>query len=498
MKSQIQQTAAKPLALHQAHHNRDGAGCRLLVITLCLVCAGFGGVYWWAFAGGENWWHSALGPSKAAFRGKVTLDGEPLRGAELVTWPDRAGVRQSVGFIDQDGEFILRTDIAGNYIDQTFVGRYRVSIVQFAMQVGASPPRMTSPAKYADPETSGLTITVDRDSSKNYALFELLPAVQQAREAARRSQCKNNLKQIGLAFQNYHDQAKQFPVHISWSGSNNFRGGFSDKVFLLPYLEQTANYKATNFVTNCAPFDSGGWQCGGSNPNIATQSIRLPAFVCPSEPNEIFGGRANFNYVINHGTSHMNHTGTANSRSENGQHNGVASFVQGAGAPASHWLRSDQPVNIGRITDGTSSTALYSELVIDHMPNQPSSDSNPVLLRTQVHTWADGTSTQATRQACLGQTRLSGRPRMRGRSWAWSFMGVGSAYNHTMMPNEKTCHSYTDDWGGSNLMTAGSHHGGMVNVAMADGQVRGISNNVANDVWWSIGTRNGAERVADF
>ena len=327
----------------------------------------------------------------------------------------------------------------------------------------------------------------------------LLPAVQQAREAARRSQCKNNLKQIALAFHNYHDGAKQFPVSISWSGNDDFRGAFSDKVFLLPFLDQAPNFKRTDIVTGCGAFDPGGWNCGGGNPNTALQSIRLPAFVCPSEPNEIFGGQANFNYAINHGTSHHNHTGAVDSRAGNGNHNGVASFVQGAGAPSSHWLRSDVPVGTNKITDGTSSTALYAEIQIDHLPNQGAPDPNPAQRRTQVHSWADSSpSTQTTRQQCINQTGLSGRPNMRGRAWAWSFMGVGSAYNHTMMPNEKTCHSYTDDWGGSNLMAAGSRHQGMANVAMADGQVRGINSTIGNAVWWGIGTRNGSERVSDF
>lgn len=326
----------------------------------------------------------------------------------------------------------------------------------------------------------------------------LLPAVQQAREAARRSQCKNNLKQIALAFHNYHDSAKQFPVNISWSGSNNFRGAFSDKVFLLPYLERKAEYQLTNFVTGCGAFDPGGWNCGGGNPNIVTQSTRLPVFICPSEAYTVRGGMANFNYAINHGTSHRNHTGTANQMSGNGNHNGVASFVQGAGAQAGFWLRSDPPVNTATIRDGTSNTALYSEIQVDHLTSQPGPDPDSVFRRTQVHTWAGGASTQATRQDCLNKTGLSGRPNMRGRAWAWSFMGVGSAYNHTMMPNEKNCHSYTDDWGGSNLMTAGSYHSGQANVAMADGQVRSVSSTIANNVWWAIGTRNGAEKESNF
>ena len=327
----------------------------------------------------------------------------------------------------------------------------------------------------------------------------LLPAVQQAREAARRSQCKNNLKQIGLAMHNYHDSAKQFPVSISWSGSDNFRGAFSDKVFLLPYLDRKANYDLTDFKTGCGAFDSGGWNCGGGNPNIKTQSIRLPVFNCPSEGNDVFSGQGNFNYAINHGTSHRNETGGANIVAGNGRHNGIASFVQGAGAPASHWLVSDSPTTSAKVLDGLSSTAMYAEIQIDWNTNQPGPDPNAAIRRTQVHSWAGGSSTQATRQDCLtNQNGLSGRPNMRGRSWAWSFMGVGSAYNHTMMPNEKNCHSYTDDWGGSNLMAAGSYHNNQAHVAMADGAVKSVSSNIATDVWWRVGTRDGGVPAGAF
>ncbi len=146
---------------------------RLLLIGLCLMGLGAGGVYWWTFEGGEKWWRTVLLPAKAAFRGKITLDGVPLRGGQLMAWPERAGVPRSVGFIGQDGEFLLQTDIDGNYFEYAFVGRHRVTIAQFAMQVGASPPVMTSPAKYANAATSGLSITVDRDASKNNILIEL-------------------------------------------------------------------------------------------------------------------------------------------------------------------------------------------------------------------------------------------------------------------------------------------------------------------------------------
>ena len=164
----------------------------LLLIVVGLLGIGAGGVYWWTFGGGEKWWQNAWLPAKAAFRGKVTLDGNPLRGGQLTTWPDRLGVPRSVGFIGQDGEFVLNTDIDGNYIEQAFVGRHRISIAQFALQAGASAPRMTSPAKYSNPDTSGLFLVVDRDPSKNFAEFALVSDSQKSNEPAASAEDKSS------------------------------------------------------------------------------------------------------------------------------------------------------------------------------------------------------------------------------------------------------------------------------------------------------------------
>jgi prepilin-type N-terminal cleavage/methylation domain-containing protein len=309
----------------------------------------------------------------------------------------------------------------------------------------------------------------------------LLPAVQQAREAARRTQCRNNLKQIGIALHNYHDTYSILPCSIGWSGNDNFRGAWSDKVFLLPYIDRDVEYRGTNL--NLQPWDSGGW---AGNDNIEVHSPKIPVFNCPSQRFELFGGQANFTYAINHGTSHIapgNQTG-------NGNHNGIASFVFGAG---SGW-GCDKKVNFAKVADGLSNTAAYSEFVIQD------GNGTAVLknVKSQVYTWASGNDVAAMRQNCLSQTGLSGRNDMRGRSWAWSFMGVGSAYNHTMMPNEKSCHSYTDDWGGSNLMSASSAHVGGVHVLIADGAVRFVNENVNQEIWWGIGTRDGNETITDF
>lgn len=78
-------------------------------------------------------------------------------------------------------------------------------------------------------------------------------------------------------------------------------------------------------------------------------------------------------------------------------------------------------------------------------------------------------------------------------------MGTGNGYNHTMMPNERSCHVFNNghDWFGKNLMAAGSNHPGSVNVALADGSVRNVSETVLPDVWWALGTRNGGEAVSN-
>ncbi len=306
----------------------------------------------------------------------------------------------------------------------------------------------------------------------------LLPAVQQAREAARRSQCKNNLKQIGLAMHNYHDMASQFPISIGWNPRNNERhGAFSDKVFLLPYLDRASEYQLTD--PNLRPWDSGGWF--GSE-NIQAHSGRLPVFNCPSQPYEVSGGAANFTYSINVGVVDSRHNSNGSD-----MHNGFSCFV-GAGG------NSSAPVNAASVSDGLSNTAAYSEFVIEHDPN----DSGP--RSHTVHHWAAGNTPAQIRADCLAKTQKGGRYGMRGRSWAFSFVGVGSTYSHTMAPNDKPCHSRSGagDWEGTSVMSASSMHPGGVHVLMGDGAVRFVNDSVDYNTWLSLGTRNGAEIVGEF
>jgi prepilin-type N-terminal cleavage/methylation domain-containing protein len=316
----------------------------------------------------------------------------------------------------------------------------------------------------------------------------LLPAVQQAREAARRTQCKNNLKQIGLAMHNYHDNFTVFPISMSWGRTEpandwDRRQAFSDKVFMLPYLDQTPIYNATNF--NDFPWNP--WNTGS---NLA-QSGRLPVFNCPSNANVNGNGpRGNFTYAINIGVIDYspNNVNIISGTYWLGKHNGLACYT--------NWPNeSDPPVTVAQISDGTSVTAMYSEFGM-----VPCNTGETGKKTMQVHTWAASQPHRLMRQQCLNSVPHiadCGRHDLRGSSWASSFTGYGATYSHNMNPNEKPCFESNSqsDWRGSTLQSASSWHTGGVHVTLADGSVQFISENIDYDVWAGMGTRNGREVI---
>ena len=141
----------------------------------------------------------------------------------------------------------------------------------------------------------------------------LLPAVQAAREAARRAESQNNLRQIGLALHNYHDTYREFPPAVVTDA--NGQPLYSGRVLLLPFLEQAALYEAFN--------KSERWD---SPSNMALSHTKIKTFVDPSNPNQ--------------------------------GPDGSYAFVTGTGS----MFESGQPIKIANIIDGTSNTLAMIEV----------------------------------------------------------------------------------------------------------------------------------------
>ena len=180
----------------------------------------------------------------------------------------------------------------------------------------------------------------------------LLPAVQAAREAARRSQCVNNLKQLGLALQNYHDVIGTFPDGHFGTGWNDYNA----LVMLCPYFEQTQVYNSFNF------WNSGAGAAPATAPytNWTVQNISINVLQCPSNTDRLTGQ----NFALLGGTApiygHQNYCGNAG--------NAPYSFYNNAGHAANTGVmfgvaNGGKPVGIRDVTDGTSNTAAWTEKV---------------------------------------------------------------------------------------------------------------------------------------
>ncbi|MDA0284086.1 MAG: DUF1559 domain-containing protein [Planctomycetota bacterium] len=197
----------------------------------------------------------------------------------------------------------------------------------------------------------------------------LLPAVQQAREAARRSQCKNNLKQIGLAIHNYHDVFSSFPPGVVPQDSVGRRGA-SWLTRILPYLDQAASYDQITF-------DDTDWTMQSNRPNRnwqVTSELRVAALLCPSSAmsttrtqstnaaTQAFGAPASITYQL------VNYVGISGSYNRGSDFNCCPNPSLWTGYARSNWngviISSDnygQTSELQRITDGTSNTIFAGE-----------------------------------------------------------------------------------------------------------------------------------------
>ncbi len=279
----------------------------------------------------------------------------------------------------------------------------------------------------------------------------LLPAVQQARAAARRMQCTNNLKQIGIALHNYHSAHNIFPFGQGGTGNQ-----YSALSLLLPFLEQTAIYDQIDFKRPV------------NDPvNDAPRLIEIPGFRCPSDrsgnPQPQAGGAVN--YYGNKGSSifwqDVNQNGMFFSRRSIGFHD---------------------------ITDGTSHTAAFSERVVTDGNNGLSSPKSDVFLGV-----GDPTNEDEAVDMCyaVDVTNLAFQfPIFMGAPW----MHGQHNYMHVDGPNRRSCGFYPT----KATMPPSSLHASGVNVVFADGSVSFIAETIDVTIWRALGTRNGREPKHEY
>ena len=196
----------------------------------------------------------------------------------------------------------------------------------------------------------------------------LLPAVQQAREAARLTQCKNNLKQIGLALHNYHDTHGKFPPGGFWNANNagrNYQQG-SVLAHLLPFIEQANMYQLI-------PFDNppvGNFnvnEARSADGRLLRQQFVVPAFICPSDTaGSNFNGVATVqNYAASKGASNAGSPAGGNPNGSPPCADAFLAFRKQAGGGngvAGPFYRNSRCDSLRDITDGTSNTIFFGEV----------------------------------------------------------------------------------------------------------------------------------------
>jgi prepilin-type N-terminal cleavage/methylation domain-containing protein/prepilin-type processing-associated H-X9-DG protein len=303
----------------------------------------------------------------------------------------------------------------------------------------------------------------------------LLPAVQAAREAARRSQCTNNLKQLVLATMNYNDANGALPPNSGYDAPTGPDFGFKPR--LLPYLEQLAAYNTLNLSLPNGTRDNGNMTC------TITQ---IAAFQCPSDGNIPAGPSTFFNGLafIKGYHSYPNNMGT------------WVGFTGGAFDGPAYQLGQTtrgSVVTLATILDGTSSTVIFSEFVRGN--NSTSGPDKVFVFRGTLASATVSFTIDQLAADCQQSTTIADSSK--GAEWLNQNTARGGGYSHIMTPNKKAC--FFSDASASKYQTiigASSNHPGGVNCAFLDGTVRFVKDSVAPRTWWAISTRAGGEIVS--
>ena len=270
-----------------------------------------------------------------------------------------------------------------------------------------------------------------------------LPAVQAAREAARRTQCKNNLRQIGIAVQAYAAQHDSLPTAV----------GFSAHSRLLSQFEQINIYNAIN--VNAMPDDA---------INSTASNAHFSLLLCPSDsPLSGQNGMCSYAFNVGYGFPRPGEP-------QNGPFGRAA-------------------IRLSDIPDGTSSTAGVSECLLGLAPG--SRDPLRAVFDTPLSR-AASTDFDRFVQECIAldplRAKLNGP--IRGERWIVGQLGT-TLYNHNIMISGHTCTNGSLVQQGA--WSSGSAHNGGSHVLFMDGHVKFQGRTIALDLWRAMGSRNGSE-----
>ena len=296
----------------------------------------------------------------------------------------------------------------------------------------------------------------------------LLPAVQQAREAARRTQCKNNLKQLGLAIYNYESTYGVFPIGNLFATSTQ-TSGWSWETYILPYIDQANGYNTLNFAYpgRCAAWTS---QVQGANPSTAyIWQSPITGLQCPSDPNS--------------GKQFSGSTGTGSYAFPDGKM-GTSNYL-GVCGKTKDWGGGYSGFN----------AFLWPAQAIDTSGYEGTFYNNS---KTKVGDFLDGTSNTAI----VGE---------RGQSvnldFGWPLCGRGypplySGRADQILEMNTFQQGLAKDPGnpdpGPSIYFYWSWHTGGAQFLFGDGTVRMLSYNISNATYQALGTRSGAEVVGAF